>query len=78
MRRGERPVPKRLRKIFRAAEDQGWTIVTTSAHPRLQPPPGLRDAQGDLAAPVIFASTPSDHRADKNSLAQLRRAGVEI
>lgn len=70
--------PKRLKKVVKAAESQGWTYDTTSAgHPRLTPPRGMMDPRtGDLMAPVTFAKTSSDHRGDKNGIAALRRAGV--
>lgn len=73
-------VPKRLKKIVKAAEDKGWRYDTTSAgHPRLTPPRGMVDGRtGDLMAPVTFAKTSSDHRGDKNGVAALRRAGVNI
>lgn len=71
--------PKRLRKIVKAAENQGWSYDTTaSGHPRLTPPRGLIDERtGALMAPVTFAKTSSDHRGDKNGLAALRRGGVK-
>lgn len=71
-------VPKRLRKIVKAAEAKGWTYDTTTAgHPRLSPPRGMVDERtGNLMAPVTFAKTSSDHRGDKNAVAALRRAGV--
>lgn len=72
-------VPKRLRKAVKAAEQQGWSYDTTKAgHPRLTPPRGHRDRQGELTAPVTFSKTSSDHRGDKNGLAALRRAGVNV
>jgi len=64
-------VPKRLRDVVRRAEAAGWRYdVTAKGHPRLTPP--------GSGAPVLFSSTPSDHRGDKNSLARLRRAGLKI
>lgn len=69
-------VPKRLRKIVRAAVDQGWEQdFTTRGHVRLTKPGG-RDAGGQLLPPVTFAKTPSDGRGDKNAVAALRRMGV--
>lgn len=73
------PVPRRLRKVVKVAEAAGWIFDTTKAgHPRLSPPRGLRDADGELVAPVLFASTPSDKRGDRNACAKLRRAGVDV
>lgn len=67
---------------------------TRKGHPRLSPPPGLRhvvdekgspvhgqvtmEGTGPLVAPVTFALTPSDIAGDRNSLAELRRAGVAV
>jgi len=74
-----RSVPSRLRKIVKTAKAAGWTYdITGKGHPRLSPPPGHRDAQGNLTAPVTFALTSSDVRGDKNGCAQLRRAGVDV
>lgn len=74
-----RQFPKRLRKIVKAAEKAGWTPdFTSKGHPRLTPPAGLRDRNGDLVRPVTFALTPSDHRGDRNTIAALRRAGLDI
>ena len=72
-------VPKRLKKIVKAACEQGWSYDTTTAgHPRLSPPKGKIDPRtGALMAPVTFPKTPSDHRGDKNGVAALRRAGVK-
>lgn len=74
-------VPKRLAEIVRLATDSGWTYdVTRDGHPRLTPPAGTTDPyrQGRPAAPITFASTPSDVRGDKNAVAYLRRVGVDI
>ena len=72
-------IPSRLRKIVKAAQKAGWSVDATSkGHPRLSPPRGLRNAQGDLVAPVTFALTPSDVRGDRNACAALRRAGVPL
>ena len=72
-------VPARLRKIVKIAQAAGWTYDTTGkSHPRLSPPPGLRNKSGELQAPVTFALTSSDVRGDRNSCARLRRAGVDV
>lgn len=73
--------PARLRHTVELAEAKGWTYdETTDGHPRLTPPPGLVDAYRNdrPAAPVTFGKTPSDHRADDNMIAVLRRLGVDI
>jgi hypothetical protein len=73
-----RKVRKRLGKIIEAAEAQGWTLeMSGNDHPRLRPPAGRKTPTGELAHPVQFPLTPSDHRSDKNSLAMLRRQGVK-
>ncbi len=49
-----------------AAERDGWTATPTrGGHLRLDHPAA--------AVPVYCASTPSDHRSLKNTLAQMRR-----
>ncbi len=54
----------------RAVENAGWAIGTrASGHLVFSGP------RGEL---VIGSSTPSDHRAMKNLLADLRRNGLEI
>lgn len=75
------PVPKRLRSIVDAALEAGWAYDETSeGHPQLRPPPGLTDPyrDGRPAARVTFGKTPSDHRGDANTVALLRRLGVDI
>ncbi|QEM47174.1 type II toxin-antitoxin system HicA family toxin [Mycolicibacterium grossiae] len=73
-------VPKRLRPLWEAAKEAGWTYDETSdGHPRFTPPEGLEDPYRNRpAAPVTFGKTPSDHRGDKNATAVLRRLGVEV
>jgi hypothetical protein len=58
-----------LRDIARAAQEQGWEIgVTKKGHLRYVPP--------DREQPIVIGSgTPSDKRALKNFVAQLRRSG---
>lgn len=72
-------IPKRLRTIVALAEEHGWTYdLTTRGHPRLSPPRGKTGPDGRMLAPVTFALTPSDIRADKNAISYLRRCGVPI
>jgi hypothetical protein len=72
--------PKRLRAWVELAESEGWTYdETEEGHPRLTPPAMLIDNYtARLAAPMVFGKTPSDHRADANAVAYLRRLGVPI
>jgi len=45
----------------------------------LTPPEGLNDPYRNRpAAPVTFGKTPSDYRGDRNTIAVLRRLGVDI
>lgn len=70
-------VPDRLKEAVKAAEAEGWTYDRTRKdHPRLRPPAGTLDGTGALQGPVIFGSTPSDHRGTKNSFAILKRHGI--
>lgn len=73
-------VPKRIKPYVHYAEQAGWTYdETQDGHPRLTPPKGLNDPYRNRpAAPATFGKTPSDHRGDKNTVAYLRRLGVEI
>jgi len=72
-------IPKRLKTVFALAQDHGWTVTQTKdGHPALVPPKGTVDHQGRPVALVAFAKTPSDHRADKNAIAALRRLGLGV
>ena len=73
-------VPNYLRKVVKTARKAGWEYdMTGRGHPRLTPPPGARDGlTGELAGPITFASSPSDHRGHKNGLADLRRRGLDV
>ncbi len=59
-----------VKKILRAAKAQGWRIERTrKGHLRLVPP--------DPKAPMVIGSgNPSDHRAIRNLLAQMKRSGL--
>lgn len=57
---------KEQRTFIRSAERKGWTVSYTKAgHIKLSRP-GVR--------PVYAAGTPSDRRAWKNALCEMRRA----
>lgn len=60
---------KASKAIFKEARRQGWKVKRTGGgHVKLVPP--------DPSRPVIHTgSTPSDHRAERNLLAMMRRAG---
>jgi hypothetical protein len=58
-----------LRDLEKAAKRQGWRIDrTTAGHVRFWPP-------NRSIPPAIFSGTPSDRRAIRNLLADLRRKG---
>lgn len=62
---------KELRKIIRAVEARGWTVEECgSKHYRLKSPDGC--------SMVAISRTPSDQRAVKNILSDLRRAGCNL
>lgn len=59
-----------FRKLLKAAEAQGFTVRrTTKNHWQ------VRNADGEIVA--VIAGTPSDHRAWRNALGALRRAGLD-
>jgi len=62
---------KELTPYVKAARNLGWTVVRTNGyHVQFRPPPG---------SPwpiVVFSSSPSDGRANKNSFALLKRCRV--
>lgn len=61
---------KELKEIIKAAEEQGWQVKTTkSGHQMFFAPDGINK--------VTAGGTPSDHRAQANLLAQLRRYGFK-
>lgn len=59
---------KDLNQLRKLAEAQGWRVVRThNDHYKWYAPDGK--------TMVVSGSTPSDHRAFKNQLALMRRAG---
>ncbi len=65
------PPNKEARKIARQAVKVGWRCDRTkNGHYRLLSPCGQHI--------VVLGSTPSDSRSFKNSLAELRRAGLQV
>ncbi|WP_230854495.1 hypothetical protein [Arthrobacter terrae] len=64
--------PKDLRNLVRLAESQGWEFGRThSGHVKFCSP-------YSTTQPVFYSGTPGDHRAQKNLVAKLRRAGLDI
>lgn len=59
---------KDLRKLIRLAESQGFEASVTRK--------GHVEFRKDGVRVATFSGTPSDHRAWRNSLAALRRAGL--
>ena len=58
-----------LRKIEKAAREQGWEVTRTrKGHPRFKPPDPTKEI-------VIGSGTPGDQRAIKHLLADLKRQG---
>lgn len=59
-----------FKDMIKAAEKAGWTVERTrGGHLRWKSPKG----------PVVFsASTPSDHRAVKNHVSEMRKAGLNL
>lgn len=69
----------RLARAIKIAENARWRVGRTKRnHIYFRPPPGLKDQHGRPAKPVYFAGTSSDFRGDKNGLAALRRAGLDV
>ena len=62
---------KELKPLMKAAQKQGWDVVTTR-NGRIK----WTSPQGGL--PYFSASTPSDRRAIHNIAADLRRRGLRI
>lgn len=67
---GQQHLPRDLRKIARAAREQGWRVeLTAKSHVKFVPP------QGEL---IYSAGTPSDWRGRRNLVSRLRRSGLEL
>ena len=63
---------KELKRLIGIAREQGWTVEPTrKGHWWFRPP-------NPAAGQVLVAGTPSDHRAWKNVVAELRRKGLDI
>jgi len=61
---------KQMKNLVKQAESQGWRVEPTrNGHVRFLAPNGT--------GIVIFASTPSDHRAFKNGLSEMKRQGFQ-
>jgi hypothetical protein len=63
-------MPKETRLLVDALRRQAWTVVHNRKHIKAYPP--CRDFPM-----VTFGSTPSDHRAMKNTISQLRKSGFD-
>ena len=65
-------LPKDARKIALVlVDEQGWTYRLGKKHPMLFP-------ADKTQSPVVIAGSPSDHRAFKNFVAQVRRSGGKV
>lgn len=72
MDRPGRELAKEWRKIaLQLVDEQGWRYKYSGGHPTLYPADRTQD-------PIVFAATASDHRAIKNFIAQIRRAGGRV
>lgn len=60
---------KDVKDLIKALREQGWRVEETGRHPVAYAPDGVTI--------VTLSSTPSDHRAFRNMVARLRRAGFE-
>lgn len=58
---------KEIKQLVKDLERQGWRVELNKGHYKAYPP-------SDKPM-VVFASTPSDHRAFHNVLARLRKSG---
>lgn len=72
--------PRHLKPYVKAAEAAGWLVETRkNGHVYFVPPKGTKYGTSDeLAGPVKASATPSDRRAMKNMVADLRRRGLEV
>lgn len=61
-------VPKDFRPYVKTAVKRGWRFERRKRHAWLYAPDGVTT--------VSVPSSPSDHRALKNTICELRRAGV--
>lgn len=62
---------KEIKKILRQLDQQGWRIKDTGKHIKAYPPDRSKRM-------VVLPRTPSDHRALKNAISQLRRSGARL
>lgn len=70
---------KRLKPYIQAAEAAGWTVeISRNGHFMFYPPRGTQHPAGGLAGPVKASASPSDVRAHKNMIADLRRLGLNV
>ena len=58
-----------IRRITKAAREQGWEVTLTSkGHPRFVPP----DPEKEIC---VFSGSPGDQAAIRNFLSELKRQG---
>lgn len=60
------------RELFKTLKEQGWAVENTKGqHIKLVPP-------NDQHQIIIVASSPSCHRAFKNTLSRCRKSGANV
>lgn len=62
---------RQVQELLRRCEEQGFKVRETSSGAIVY----AKDSKGGL---VVIHWTPSDHRAAKNTIAHLRKIGVEL
>lgn len=65
-------LPKSLRAALEAEDGLKWSLEVGGKHPKLYV------ARGPSQHLLVLSGSPSDHRAEKNNLARLRRILREI
>jgi hypothetical protein len=64
-------VNREIKALVAKLEAQGWRIEDGGKHIKAYPP--------DRTKPIVtLARTPSDYRAIKNAVSQLRRSGADL
>lgn len=65
---------KPMKVLIRKAVAQGWKVTQTGHGFKWLPPAG---DEGANVTPIFSSATPSDHRALKNHIARMRKAGFQ-